>query len=334
MSDPGSFPRRDEHPATIGRYRVITRLAADDVGEVFHAFDPLLERPVVVRVFHWPGLGPDETQAVTLRFFEQIQRVGLLVHPGIVPLFDAGDCPSGLFMASEYVGGPSLAEFMPEADGAKVARSIVLVDQLADAVDYAHTQGVAHLDLKPTNVRLMPDETLRVAAFGVASIVDVIRGRGPRPPSPYRAPECIDGRGGDHRADVYAVAAIAMDLVAGADPRATPRVLAERGESTAWPALVDRALAPEPGDRFQTSREFVQALAALFGIDRSEPPPAWDPFSAMESSADADPSGTDASASTTGDHVGRPEPADGQHDTLAASDGQVSGGDDLTVTKM
>src|SRR5690349_333921 len=89
-----------ERPSSVGRYRILAQLSYDEVGETFQGFDPLIERPVAIRVFHWPGLGPDDTQAMTLRFFEEMRRVGVLVHPNIVPLFDAGDCPSGLFMAN------------------------------------------------------------------------------------------------------------------------------------------------------------------------------------------------------------------------------------------
>ena len=99
-------------PVAIGRYRVIARLQRDAVGEVLRAFDPMIERPVVIKVFFWRLDDLEARGEVAQRFYQEMQRIGVLVHPGIVPLFDVGESADGLFMASEYVEGESLASLL------------------------------------------------------------------------------------------------------------------------------------------------------------------------------------------------------------------------------
>jgi serine/threonine protein kinase len=347
---------RAKRPSSIGRYRVLEQLASDDVGETFQGFDPLIERSVAIRVFHWPGLGPDDTQAMTLRFFEEMRRVGVLVHPNIVPLFDAGDCPSGLFMASEFVDGHSLAELLalPGAPEADVERYLGVISQIAEALDHAHAQGLAHLSLKPTHVRLTPDAMVRVAGFGVGHVVRVIRGRPPVSPSWYRAPEIATGGGGPE-ADLFTLGALAVALlsdttrhaaadggdVAAAspserpfDPTVLPSALAPLNVSIGrWSEFVRRALAADPSARFVTARALVDALTELTGVEVPILLPAWDVPLARMSHVD-EPTG-DASSVTSGSVVGASHVTSSADDvdTLAARGGHDDA-DDLTLTKM
>ncbi|MCC7010203.1 MAG: serine/threonine protein kinase [Acidobacteria bacterium] len=350
MAD-ADVPGRPDGPAFIGRYRIRARLAADAVGETFHGFDPLIERSVVIRVFHWPALNPDESQALTLRFFQEMQRIGVLMHPGIVPLFDAGDCSSGLFMASEYVDGSSLADVLAQEGPRDLERAMTMLGQIAEAIDYAHRQGVAHQDLKPTNVRLGADTMIRIGGFGVAQVVTAMRGSAGRPPSPYCAPEIAGGTPGDGRADVFAVGALAVALL-GDDARPgrpdeppvvsagpLPHVLAARGASAdGWASFGARALAAHPADRFATAEQLLRELAALAGFDYAPAAPAWDPFGppiarpgdsgARESPAHPDGSSSDSSDSSDS------SAATATHTPASAPGARPSGDDDLTVTKM
>jgi serine/threonine-protein kinase len=155
-------------PPTVGRYRILTRLEQDSIGEILKGFDPLIERPVVVKVFHVALPDAQAKRAVADLFYHEMQRTGVLVHPGIVPLFDAGECPAGLFMANEFVEGGNLADLLAQPGARDIDAAMTLIGQIVDALEYAHRQGVAHLNLKPTNVMITTDSVVKVAGFGAA----------------------------------------------------------------------------------------------------------------------------------------------------------------------
>lgn len=159
----------DALPATIDRYRILERLPSDRPDELYRGFDPNIERPVVVRVFALPQLDTAGVDAVRQLFFAEMQRTGMLAHAGITTLYDAGVLPNGLFMASEHVEGTSLAAAVAQGLGPLAERVSILV-QLADAIEYAHAQGVMHLDLRASDVILGADSTVKIGAFGVARV--------------------------------------------------------------------------------------------------------------------------------------------------------------------
>jgi len=287
-------------PPTVGRYRILTRLAQDTVGEILKGFDPLIERPVVVKVFHVALPDSETTRGVADLFYHEMQHTGVLVHPGIVPLFDAGECPSGLFMASEFVEGGNLAELLARPGECDLGQSMALVGQIVDALEYAHGQGVAHLHLKPTNVMVTSDAVVKVAGFGAAPVIDAITamsGAGRPSASRSLSPERAAGQSGDHRSDVFSLATLVLDLIAGAGSAGAPAVtpplpdaLAARGiDAARWKALFDRALAADPDVRYASVRTLYQELLLLIGIDVPEPRPVWETFGPVGATAlDAD----------------------------------------------
>jgi len=156
-----AHPEKDPAPVpeTIGRYRILERVARDWMDDVYRAFDPMLERPVVVKTFKLPAEDavPTSHGAIKRSFYEEMRRTGALLHPGIATLFDAGELPGGLFMASELVEGPTLAELCASAN-LDLPLRLSLLAQVVDALEYARGQGVAHLNLTPTHV-LVPRGT-------------------------------------------------------------------------------------------------------------------------------------------------------------------------------
>ena len=269
-------------PASIGRYRVIARLQRDAVGDVLRGFDPMIERPVVIKVFAWRVDDLEARREIAQRFYQEMQRIGVLVHSGIVPLFDAGECADGLFMASEFVEGESLAALIERGADIDTSARVSILGQIVDAIDYAAGQGVPHLNLKPSNVLVTPDGLVKVSGFGVAAVVAAI-GATP-PPSPYTAPERSQGGGADGRADVFSLARLMLRLMS-ADGFASDAVLhtmpAVRPER--WSALFARALSTDPASRFDSPRACFREWLFVCGHEDPAPRPAWDAFGPVES---------------------------------------------------
>jgi hypothetical protein len=270
-------------PSAVGRYRISGLLANHSVGEVYKGFDPLIERPVVVRVFRLERADPVVGGAVKQTFYAEMQRAGALMHYGIATLFDAGELPGLLFMAGEYVDAMSLAELLSRPTELDVPARVSLIAQIVDALEYAREQGVAHLGLSPRQVLLGADHSVKVGGFGVAPVVAALSGAGATKPvvTRYVAPERRRGVPGDHRSDVYSLARVALDVLSDtvAEPSTItpasvpplPSHLAGQGVSPdRWVAVFDRALADDPADRFDTPGEFEVELLLTLGASAGE----------------------------------------------------------------
>lgn len=270
-------------PETIGRYRILERLASDWMDDVYRAFDPMIERPVVVKTFRLPPPAGDAAShdAIKGTFYEEMRRTGALLHPGIATLFDAGELPGGLFMASELVEGPTLADMIAGAD-LDLPLRLSLLAQVVDALEYARTLGVAHLNLTPTHVLVPADYVLKVTGFGVAAVASALGLRGGSP-SRYVAPERAAGLAGDSRSDVFSLARLTLDLLAdsGSSPdEAVARMPAHfepHGvQPEAWATLFERATADAPGERFDSPAAFQLELLFTLGMTAPDAPIAWD----------------------------------------------------------
>jgi hypothetical protein len=257
----------------LGRYRLGARLGSGGFGTVFAARDERLDRLVAVKVVPAPGVMPERSRREAL-------AAARLDHPGIVAVFDAGEEAGERFLISELVRGRTLAAL--ERDGALSDRDVLRVGlSLADALTHAHARGVIHRDVKPQNV-IVPDEPGRAAAklldFGIAHLAgdepltrtgDVVGTLA------YMAPEQAAGERVDERADLYSLALVLYEALAGSNPVRMPSPAATaRRVGTVLPPLrrarrdlpedlcraLDRALAPDPEARGALP-ELADALA-------------------------------------------------------------------------
>jgi serine/threonine-protein kinase len=268
-------------PSSFGRYRLSKHLGSDAFANVYEGFDPVLERPVIVRAFDRPPLDPESDAALQDTFYREMQRAGMLMHHGIATLFDAGDAPGVLFMASEFVEAVSLAEVLKTREPGDIASRVSMLSQIVDALESAREQGVAHLSLRPSLVLVAPDGQIKLSGFGVAPLIDALSVAGEAITASagrYTAPERAAGAPGDHRADVFSLAMIALDLLAGPLPAdrerpepgsipPLPPPLAARGVNPErWEAVFDRALAAVPDDRFESPAAFEVELLLTLGV--------------------------------------------------------------------
>ncbi|HJR65802.1 MAG TPA: protein kinase [Gemmatimonadaceae bacterium] len=288
---------REQLQTTLGvNYTLERELGGGGMSRVFVAQDARLGRRVVVKVLH-----PDMAATVSAsRFEREVRLAARLQHPHVVPLFTAGETGRLLYYTMPYIEGESLRQRLAREGRLPLSDALRLIRELADAMEYAHGQGVVHRDLKPENV-LLSGGHATVADFGIATALSEaaaatgsITATNTVLGTPlYMAPEQAAGDPAtDHRADLYALGLIAYELLAGAHPFAgrppqatlvahlteTPVPLAEHRPDVppALGALVARLLAKAPNDRPQTAAEVIRVLdtTATPGA-RTPPAVAW-----------------------------------------------------------
>jgi eukaryotic-like serine/threonine-protein kinase len=254
------------------RYELSEQVATGGMTSVWRGHDRVLGRDVVVKVLH-PELAADPS--FRARFHEEAVNAARLTHPNVVALYDTGEQGAVAYIVMELVNGPTLREALGRHGPLPPSRAARLALEVAAALDYAHQAGVCHGSLKPGNILLADDGTVKVADFSIARAAteddpgrtgEVLRADG------YLAPEVVSGDDADGRADVYGLGACLYEMLTGrapgADPSSTipPRAL-RAGVSRDLDTIVRQSMAGDPDDRFQT----VQAMAAALSRSASGP---------------------------------------------------------------
>jgi serine/threonine protein kinase len=252
------------------RYELSEQLASGGMTSVWHGHDRVLGRDVVVKVLH-PELAADPS--FRTRFHEEAVNAARLTHPNIVALYDTGEQGAVAYIVMELVNGPTLREALGRHGPLPPSRAARLSLEVAAALDYAHQAGVCHGSLKPGNILLADDGTVKVADFSIARAAtedDPGRTGEVLGVDGYLAPEVVSGDDADGRADVYGLGACLYEMLTGrapgADPSSTipPRAL-RAGVPRDLDTIVRQAMAPDPDQRFQT----VQAMAAALSRSAS-----------------------------------------------------------------
>src|SRR3974390_2934786 len=156
----------------LGRYEILSVLGRGAMGTVYKARDPMLDRMVAVKTITIPGGASQDTQEYRERFFREARAAGRISHPGIITIFDVDeDAERGPYIVMEYVAGQTLDQFCSAGNEKRsLPRALDLVQQLALALQCAHSQGIIHRDLKPANILVTPDGRATIADFGVAKL--------------------------------------------------------------------------------------------------------------------------------------------------------------------
>ncbi len=259
------------------RYRVVRHLASGGMASVWEAHDQLLERDVAVKLLA-PHLGEDERAR---RRFQREARAaaGLSSHPNVVTIYDVGEHRHRVFMVMEIMRGGTVSERL-KAGGVAPATAVRWLREAAGALDTAHAAGVVHRDIKPGNLLLDGHDRLAVADFGIARVAweDQLTQTGQvLGTAAYLSPEQAMGEAATAASDRYALAVVAYELLTGARPFDAEHFAAQArahiedpvppassraaGGSGAVDAVLERGLAKEPGDRWGSAAEFVDALA-------------------------------------------------------------------------
>src|ERR1700692_1782632 len=264
-------------PETIidGRYRVISRGGSGGMADVYLAQDQLLGRDVAVKVLHHHFA---EDQEFVERFRREASSAAALSHPNIVGIFDRGEWNGTYYIAMEYVAGRTLKAIVREQGALDPSAAIEIVVQILRAARFAHRRGVIHRDLKPHNVILDEEGRARVTDFGIAragasdmTLTGSIMGT-----AQYLSPEQAQGLAVSAASDLYSIGVILYELLAGVVPfegetvvaiaykqvSAVPRPPSELSPVVppSLDAVVLRALAKDPAQRFADAEEFIAVL--------------------------------------------------------------------------
>jgi serine/threonine-protein kinase len=288
----------------FGRYEIIAELGRGAMGVVYKARDPKIDRFVAVKAISLSTQNPDEEREYRERFFHEAQAAGRLLHPGIVTIFDTGEDPEGhiAYIVMEYIPGQSLDRMLSEkSKKLPLEQALLLTEELAEALDHAHGQGVIHRDMKPANILVTPEGHAKIADFGIAKMNQAymtLRGQVLGTPA-YMSPEQLEGERVDQRSDLFSLGAILYRMVTGYGPfqgNSTATVcfkVANRDPLRAsaldpelppeLDAVIARAMAKEPSQRYQRGLEFALDLHELRergqALNRTPDRPAWFPGS-------------------------------------------------------
>ncbi|SDB72024.1 serine/threonine-protein kinase [Belnapia rosea] len=262
-----------------GRYVLHGTLGTGAGTIVYDAFDRLIERRVAVKVVNLPPVEDAETADAIARFRRGARAAGGLNHPNIVAVFDYGENAEQAWIIMELVEGGSLKGLLDTGERLPLPRVVQLMTQLLDGLGYSHARGVVHRDVKPANLMLTPSGTLKIADFGIARLENSSMTHvGTMMGTPaYMAPEQLRGEPVDQRADLWAAGVVLYQLLSGEKPFAggitsimqkvlnTDPVPPSRFgvPPTGTPeidAVVSRAMAKAPEDRFASAAEFSAAL--------------------------------------------------------------------------
>src|SRR5215472_12239773 len=156
----------------FGRYQIVAELGRGAMGVVYKARDPQIDRMVAVKTVSLWGQEPEEEKEFRLRFLNEAQAAGRLHHSGIVSVFDVGEDPENRdpYIVLEYVSGESLNRILSREKKLPLAVALQLAQEIAEALDYAHGQGVVHRDIKPANILVTESGHAKIADFGIAKL--------------------------------------------------------------------------------------------------------------------------------------------------------------------
>ncbi len=261
-------------------YRFLRKIGAGGMGVVYEARDERDGQRLVVKLLRSKSLN---TESARDMFLHEAMLLSFLSHPNIVSVFDYGHIDVYPFLAMEYVEGHDLTQLLKGSDQRRLGLPLVvaITTQVAAALDHAHVQGIAHRDIKLSNVMLAPGNVVKLLDFGLAKAVstamevtDDLMGT-----PPYMAPELIQGLEHDHRVDIYALGVMLYRLLTGAYPfsgkdvlkqhvRVIPQdpLMLNRNLPLELGGVILRCLEKNPANRFETAGAVAKGVAAAAGL--------------------------------------------------------------------
>ena len=265
--EPGDDAPDDHRPPKLlaGRYRLDQLIATGGFAEVWRAFDKELQRIIAVKIPKRTVVGSSET------FLAEARRVARLKHPAILPVYDIGLEGNDCFFVSEYVEGGSLADRLVKGP-LSPDQACRWITSIAEALNYAHASGVIHRDVKPANILIDAHDRALLTDFGIAQSS---MKTGEFAPSigtlRYMAPEQLDGQSAVPQSDIYSLAVVLHEALAGKPPYSSSEPNTLRREIGAGATIsrdipqrlvpsLRKALNKDPGQRFSSATEFASAL--------------------------------------------------------------------------
>lgn len=267
----------------IGRFEVLRILGRGAQSVVYLAHDPQLQREVAIKTMHFAQQEDRDLKIGAL--IQESRTVSRLQHPNIVPIFEAGEHDSNPYLVFEYVEGKTLAQQLKEEGALPVPRAVQIIQQVLDAIAYAHQHQIIHRDLKPSNILMNPEGIPRVMDFGIATRISgaAIQGNELAGTPAYMSPEYINTREISIKGDIFATGLILYEMVTGkravqgndifqiinkivSGPIFNPAEASEFIDEKLGDIIL-KALAPNPLDRYASAQEMRDALHAYMVMD-------------------------------------------------------------------
>jgi serine/threonine protein kinase len=268
----------------LGRYEITGLLGRGAMGVVYQARDPLIERTVAVKAVACGALPEKEAADFEQRFFREAKSAGRLKHPNIVTIHDVGRDGELAWIAMEFLEGRSLREVLDAGAPLTIERIVEIVTSVADALAYAHAQGIVHRDVKPANIMLLEDGGVKIMDFGIAHLPGgslTLAGSVLGSPK-YMSPEQVAGEKIDARADIFSLGSVLYEMLVGVPPFAGDNMHATmyqvvhkeppspssctRGVPPELDAVVAKAMAKDPAHRHANAAEFATDLRRAIDV--------------------------------------------------------------------
>jgi hypothetical protein len=267
-------------PPSIGRYELLEPIGRGAMGNVYLGRDPLINRILALKAIDLTmGYEHPSCESTAESFMREAAIAGNLSHPNIVTIFDVGQLDGLAYIAMEYVRGHHLSEFATQNRLLPVETVLDLISRAADALDYAHRRNVVHRDIKPANIMYDSlSNNLKITDFGIAKLIDANRTRtGIVLGTPaFMSPEQLEGKNVNGHTDLFALGVSLYQLLTGQLPfrgasmtnlmfvianEPHQSVTSVRSELPKWlDDVLDRALAKNPADRFESAAKMAAAL--------------------------------------------------------------------------
>jgi len=263
-----------------GRYEIVGELGRGAMGVVYKAVDPVIGRTVAVKTIRLSEEGTGLSHPELLaRFQTEARAAGLLTHPNIVVVFDAGEEDGLYYITMELVEGKSLQGLLDGGHAFPLPRTLRIMEQTCSALQFAHERNVVHRDIKPANLMLTADDTVKITDFGTAKILQfgTIQQTAHVMGTPsYMSPEQVKGRAVDGRSDIFSLGVMLYEMVTGEKPfpgqNITTVIYKIVNEDPVPPRQIDpsihpgisgiimKALQKEPDQRYQSCRDVLEDL--------------------------------------------------------------------------
>ncbi len=269
-------------PERIGKYAIVREVGVGSTGSVYLSHDPYYNRDVAIKVYRGDHADADNARTARKMFLSEAQMVGMLQHPQLMPIYDAGEEDGHCYVVTEYVhGGRTLAAFCKAGDALPVDVVVEIIFKCAKALHYAHSRGVIHRDIKPSNIMYTQEGDVRIIDFGIALVADseMSRIEGIAGSPSYMSPEQVQGKELSNRSDLYSLGAVMYELLTGSRPfrggnlaklmhqivYATPPPIhtLRREVPEELEEVVATALQKDPDKRFKSGLDFAAALTRV-----------------------------------------------------------------------
>ncbi|PWT71837.1 MAG: hypothetical protein C5B46_07685 [Proteobacteria bacterium] len=274
-------------PEKIGRYELSDELGKGAMGVVYKAVDPNIGRPIALKTMRVDLHGADMADMLR-RFQNEARAAGALNHPNIVTIYDAGEDQGVFYIAMEYIPGQTLQQVLQQMHVLSAEQIVNIGSQICAGLDYAHIKSVVHRDIKPPNIMIAPDGTVKIMDFGIAKAGASLTHSGEVLGTPnYMSPEQVKGKELDGRTDLFSLGVILYEMATGERPfsgqnvttviykiiHETPPAPREL-DVTVHPglsAIIAKCLSKDPEERYQCGSDLATALRSYKIV--SIPPP-------------------------------------------------------------